>query len=288
MSLKEITQASNKTLLRDSEFEILDTRILVAGTKENTELQLLHLFYKDSFVSQTIKTLTGGKDMPSHGLAYAGDLLNGDEIILIEDNNNNVFQIATVLEEKPEEEPPKKKRKMENKVADTSLLRSLRSHPATSSHQVSSGPKPASSHSSTRPTASARFAAMLHSIPAQSAPGQSTSAAAAPQLAHSPAKCSAAVRDDDDDDDEDVSYSDLLMLAVVNNWTLPTLQDVEVLVEIAQDYDRVLDPTLLYDLATDDYLVKIEYWVFAPAPDDPSQSLVATKHVYRYTRHHTK
>ena len=47
---------------------ILWRLFLKLALREITELQLLHLFYEDSFVSQTIKTLTEGKDVPSRGL----------------------------------------------------------------------------------------------------------------------------------------------------------------------------------------------------------------------------
>ena len=36
--------------------------------REITELQLLHLFYQDKFVSQTIQTLAQGTSLPSVGL----------------------------------------------------------------------------------------------------------------------------------------------------------------------------------------------------------------------------
>ncbi|KAF7343646.1 hypothetical protein MSAN_01985500 [Mycena sanguinolenta] len=103
-------------------------------------------------------------------------------------------------------------------------------------------------------------------------------------------KSSAQVGDNEDESSEDVpsplSYADLRSLAVIDGWKLPVLREVESMRQTADDPDRVLDPTLVYDLASDDFTVDIEYWVFAPAPDDPSDPLVATPHKYCYRPFH--
>ncbi|KAF7373699.1 hypothetical protein MSAN_00580900 [Mycena sanguinolenta] len=255
--------------------------------REITELQLLHFFYTDDFVRQTLDLLDQNQPLPAlgHGLSYAGDLRVSapDMIDLTEDNVDEdvAIQLAPLVEkkEKPAQQPPRKKQKTESAAAvqdsdGAGPSRNLRSRPAPSSKPGSSG----------RSVEVAPLARSTTRAPATRSKSSSNKKRPLKK------KSSAQVGDNEDESSEDVpsplSYADLRSLAVIDGWKLPVLREVESMRQTADDPDRVLDPTLVYDLASDDFTVDIEYWVFAPAPDDPSDPLVATPHKYCYRPFH--
>ncbi|KAF7367183.1 hypothetical protein MSAN_00978200 [Mycena sanguinolenta] len=233
--------------------------------REITELQLLHYFYEDEFVRQTLELLSQNAPVQKgYGLGYAGDssVDTTDLIDLTEETQAEVevdteaIQIGPLVsneDKAADQPPPRKKRKTDSSIA------------ASAPDSNSAG------------------------LPPRAPPGSGATSRPKKPL-KAPKKSSACVEIEDEEDEDDIvppaSYNDLRTLAVLDGWKLPLLREVESLLQTAQKPERVLDPTLLYDLASDDFTVDIDYWVFAPAPDDPSQPLVATSHKYKYRPFH--
>ncbi|KAF7333224.1 hypothetical protein MSAN_02429700 [Mycena sanguinolenta] len=213
--------------------------------REITELQLLHYFYEDEFVRQTLELLSqNALVQKGYGLGYAGDSSVGtsDLINLTEETEAEVevdteaIQIGPLVsneDKAADQPPPRKKRKTDSSAAA----------PAPDSNSAGLLPR-------------ARLGSGAASRPKK------------PLKA--PQKSSACVEIEDEEDEDDVVPRPLIPTCV------PT----------AQKPEQVLDPTLLYDLASDEFTVDIDYWVFAPAPDNPSQPLVATSHKYKYRPFH--
>ncbi|KAJ7869764.1 hypothetical protein B0H14DRAFT_3440506 [Mycena olivaceomarginata] len=61
-------------------------------------------------------------------------------------------------------------------------------------------------------------------------------------------------------------------------WLRPAAE----LAEKACNPKRCLDACRLYELASEEHALRIEYWKYLPASDDPSAPLVTTKHEYLY------
>ncbi|KAF7335850.1 hypothetical protein MSAN_02331500 [Mycena sanguinolenta] len=249
--------------------------------REITELQLLHYFYEDEF---------------GYGLGYAGDSSVGtaDLIDLTEETQAEVevdteaIQIGPLVsnEDKAVDQPPRKKRKTDSGVAasapDSNSTGASRSLRPRSSAAPKLGP-------SEPPGVAGRASVTSSRSSCKSAP-RSGAASRPKKPLKTPKKSPACVEIEDEEDEDDVvppaSYNDLRTLAVLDGWKLPLLREVDSVLQTAQKPERVLDPTLLYDLASDEFTVDIDYWVFAPAPDDPSQPLVATSHKYKYRPFH--
>ncbi|KAF7343692.1 hypothetical protein MSAN_01949100 [Mycena sanguinolenta] len=250
--------------------------------REITELQLLHYFYEDEF---------------GYGLGYAGDSSVGtsDLIDLTEETEAEVevdteaIQIGPLVsneDKAADQPPPRKKRKTDSSAAapapdsnSAGASRSLRPRSSTASKLGPSEP----------PGVAGRASVTSSRSSSKSAP-RSGAASRPKKPLKAPQKSSACVEIEDEEDEDDVvpptSYTDLRTLAVLDGWKLPLLREVESLLQTAQKPEQVLDPTLLYDLASDEFTVDIDYWVFAPAPDNPSQPLVATSHKYKYRPFH--
>ncbi|KAJ7206723.1 hypothetical protein B0H12DRAFT_1080157 [Mycena haematopus] len=246
--------------------------------KEIIEAQLLHYFYEDAFVSQTLEALNKGAPLPAagHGLKYAADdLENATETIDLTEElerlESPVVPVAPVVEKEASvKPPPRKKQKTDSgaAVGDSGSSRTLR--PRSVAAGPSSQVAPAPSASSTKaPKAKAK-----KSVPKKSS--------------------RLVVESESEDSDSDgakdinppVSYTNLQMLAVSDGWRLPLLREADSMLQTCEDDNRILDPTLLYDVASEDFTVDIDYWVFSPAPTDVSAPLVASKHQYQYRPFH--
>jgi hypothetical protein len=77
-------------------------------------------------------------------------------------------------------------------------------------------------------------------------------------------------------------YKRLRWFAISNHWRPRSTRDADVLVQKALDPEQILKPTVLHDLADDEYTVVIECWEFEPAPENPADPLVATPHEHRH------
>ncbi|KAF7374676.1 hypothetical protein MSAN_00352600 [Mycena sanguinolenta] len=259
--------------------------------REITELQVLHFFYTDVFVKQILGMLDQGISLqpPGYGLHYAGDILDtAPDLIEIEPIDNDVgVHIASLVDEKNTEEPPKKKRKVDTKPRavdngnSAGPSRSLRSR---------SGQTAQSASGTTLSQSGVTHPARPAATPARSrAVGASTTSARSKSRSSMKPKTPARVEDEDDDDEEvqaPLSYRNLRSLAVIDDWKPPLLREVDSILQAAQDSNRVLDPTLLYDLASDDFTVEIDYWAFSPASDNPSDPLVAECRKFQYRPFH--
>ncbi|KAJ7229924.1 hypothetical protein GGX14DRAFT_383885 [Mycena pura] len=100
-------------------------------------------------------------------------------------------------------------------------------------------------------------------------------------------------REAEDAVNAEAAYARLRWLAVKDGWK-PSLEHPPLtLRNVRLNPTRVLAPAVLHPLAAASYLVEIAYWKFDPAPDDPSETLRATRHIHLYlpfkaTRSETK
>ncbi|KAJ7205123.1 hypothetical protein B0H12DRAFT_1080374 [Mycena haematopus] len=281
---------------------ILWRLIFRLARKDITEVQLLKFFYDDAFVGETVTLLNNGTPLPTlgHGLKYASDLLNDavETIDLIDpteesdDRHDDTVQVApsVVKKETSAQRPPRKKRKTDSgaavQVSEGSGSRTLRprSGPSGPPAQAATPSAPSTTASKTKATK------RLSTVP----PTPSATAAktkATKQLSKkSSTRVESATKDSDKGSGKDVasplSYVNLRSLAVLDGWGLPLPREADSLLRTCENYDRVLDPTLLYDVASEEFTVEIEYWVFSPAPADASEPLIATSHKYRYRPFH--
>jgi hypothetical protein len=72
-----------------------------------------------------------------------------------------------------------------------------------------------------------------------------------------------------------------------NHWQPCSTCDADVLVQKALDPEQILKPTVLHDLADNEYTVIIECWEFEPAPENPADPLVTTPHDHHQVFHAT-
>ncbi|KAJ6497598.1 hypothetical protein C8R45DRAFT_983537 [Mycena sanguinolenta] len=247
-----------------------------------TELQVLELFYNDQLVRATIKTLAEGGSVTSRGLGYTGDILHQALEVIDVDADNDIVQIT----DKIEQEPAKKKRRMESPVPGAGPSRSLRERPAGS--QQKSGKTEATRNPSGGSSGRSGGARRPTFGRSKATPSKGSTSSAAQST-----KIPEPLSEEDGGDEEmerlasAISYMNLPTLAVRDGWKLPLAREVETLEEICvEENDRVMDPTLLYDLASEEHSVEIEYWPFEPAPDDASMPLVARRHKYTYRPFH--
>ncbi|KAF7361554.1 hypothetical protein MSAN_01189000 [Mycena sanguinolenta] len=214
-----------------------------------TELQLLELFYKDDYVSQIIASEKHSLH-PGYGLRFPGDQLEDAvetiEISDDEDQQEDQGEHVMPLRDKPAAEPEPPLKKRRTKSP-------VSGNAVNASAAVLQHP-PQGALRKNAPT-----------LPCVTIPSRTT------------------VRKTGGDLE---AYNNLRWLAVSKGWKIPLLREAETLFWDSQDPEQVLDPTVLHDLTSPDFTVEIEYWKFAPAPDNPSDPLVATRHEFFYRPFH--
>ncbi|KAJ6487974.1 hypothetical protein C8R45DRAFT_1097823 [Mycena sanguinolenta] len=258
--------------------------ILRLALREITELQVLRYFFEDEFVRESLKSLNQGMAVPmGRGLGYPGDLLVANAPTLIDlaeeaesEPEATAVQIAALVpkREKPLDEPPKKKRKIDSQtpVASNGAGPSKGLRPRLAPASAS---KPAVRAVRTPPSRSSTRAASSTSSRAKRPPKPS-----APSI-----------HDEDEELHEDhapasLTYADLRALAVIDGWN-PVIREAKTLLDMSgSNAGDVIDASVIYDLASDEYTVEIVYWAFEPASDNASEPLVAIPRKYRYCPFH--
>ena len=91
--------------------------------------------------------------------------------------------------------------------------------------------------------------------------------------------------DDSDavDNNAEAAYTKLRWLSIKEGLKLSLEHPPLTLRNMRLNPTKILAPTVLHPLAPDTYVVKIPYWKFDPAPDDPLKTLKATQHIHLYT-----
>ncbi|KAJ7871134.1 hypothetical protein B0H14DRAFT_3439590 [Mycena olivaceomarginata] len=249
--------------------------------KEIVETDLLRMFYEHETVKRMVSLEEAPVPPPGYGLSFVGDqLVNAVEDVYEE-----------VLEEVPEvhitlpledtvRRPPVKKRRTEAAMGKAAASGSSCGSAAASTSSATAagdagrqdpGRLPSDHRAPQQKTDSSR----VSNKPRPSKRARSLS----PLSPLSPSE-----QGDSGEDDGEIKapYKKLRWFDISDRWTLPAKRLAAELTEKARNPKLHLDACRLYKLASEEHTLRIEYWKYAPASDDPSAPLVATKHKYLY------
>ncbi|KAJ7301207.1 hypothetical protein DFH08DRAFT_978987 [Mycena albidolilacea] len=253
--------------------------------KEIVETDLLRMFYEHETVKRMVSLEEAPVPPPGYGLSFVGDQL----VNAVED------MYEEVLEEVPEvhitlpledtvRKPPVKKRRTEAAVGKTEASGSTRGSAAASTSSATAAGDAAGGRSSKavelRPRSSKGKTPAVRKTDSSRVNNKPRPSKRARSV--SPLSPSEQGDSGEDDGETRFPYKKLRWFDISDRWTLPAKRLAAELAEKARNPKLRLDACRLYKLASEEHTLRIEYWKYAPASDDPSAPLVATKHEYLY------
>ncbi|KAJ7791730.1 hypothetical protein B0H14DRAFT_3500185 [Mycena olivaceomarginata] len=251
--------------------------------KEIVETDLLRMFYEHETVKRMVSLEEAPVPPPGYGLSFVGDQL----VNAVEDVYEEVLEevpevhITLPLEDtwaKPRHLGAPVDQRLPAPAAQTAAgdaAGGRSSKPVELRPRSSKGKTPAVSLRITVPPSRKTDSSRVSNKPRPSKRARSLSPL-------SPLSPSEQGDSGEDDGENKSSLQKLRWFDISDRWTLPAKRLAAELAEKARNPKLRLDACRLYKLASEEHTLRIEYWKYAPAPDDPSAPLVATKHEYLY------
>ncbi|KAJ7789364.1 hypothetical protein B0H14DRAFT_3503054 [Mycena olivaceomarginata] len=292
-------------LILDNPLGLLERKlwalIFRLARREIDEVQLLQEFYQSDLAVQFLSPDDTPLPSPGYGLKFASDLLVAMTETFGEEDQDLAVQVVPPIEQADDQSPPKK-RKLRHVDDGATASTSDPPHPRASEaagQQVADEP-PSKRRNVKHVGGDNATASMRTSLrpraPKANAPVTSSRTPATKKHRPRPRPRKSSLPEDkevegEEEGDGDTDgegamgipqYKRLRWFAISNHWRPRSTRDADVLVQKALDPEQILKPTVLHDLADDEYTVVIECWEFEPAPENPADPLVATPHEHRH------
>ncbi|KAJ7839053.1 hypothetical protein B0H14DRAFT_2588232 [Mycena olivaceomarginata] len=280
-------------LILDNPLGLLERKlwalIFRLARREIDEVQLLQEFYQSDLAVQFLSPDDTPLPSPGYGLKFASDLLVAMTETFGEEDQDLAVQVVPPIEQADDQSPPKK-RKLRHVDDGATASTSDPPHPRASEaagQQVADEP-PSKRRNVKHVGGDNATASMRTSLrpraPKANAPVTSSRTPATKKHRPRPRPRKSSLPEDkevegEEEGDGDTDgegamgipqYKRLRWFAISNHWRPRSTRDADVLVQKALDPEQILKPTVLHDLADNEYTVVIECWEFEPAPENPA------------------
>ncbi|KAJ7754415.1 hypothetical protein B0H14DRAFT_3512572 [Mycena olivaceomarginata] len=248
-------------LILDNPLGLLERKlwalIFRLARREIDEVQLLQEFYQSDLAVQFLSPDDTPLPSPGYGLKFASDLLVAMTETFGEEDQDLAVQVVPPIEQADDQSPPKK-RKLRHVDDGATASTSDPPHPRASEaagQQVADEPpsKRRNVKHANAPVTSSRTPATKKHRPRPR-----------PRKSSLPEDKEVEGEEEGDGDTDGEGamgipqYKRLRWFAISNHWRPRSTRDADVLVQKALDPEQILKPTVLHDLADDEYTVVID------------------------------